>query len=156
MPGKLNRGFTLIEILVVVLIIGITISFACLSFGDFGAGRRAVVNAEQFSSYLKFLQHQAILENNALGVSINKEGYTTYRFNQQTWQIISKQSIFHERYFPSSIVVNIRTSHRNKPEIIINAEGDISEFFAHFGTLQNPTIATLSSKEGGELTIKRS
>ncbi len=34
------NGFTLIEILVVIVIVGITLSFALLAFGDFGSERR--------------------------------------------------------------------------------------------------------------------
>ena len=41
-----NKGFTLIEVMVVVVIIGITIGFAMLSFGDFGQSRRLLTAAE--------------------------------------------------------------------------------------------------------------
>ncbi len=40
---KNHKGFTLIEILIVLMIIGITLSFAILSFGDFGEGRKVKV-----------------------------------------------------------------------------------------------------------------
>ncbi|MFA5959218.1 MAG: type II secretion system minor pseudopilin GspH [Tatlockia sp.] len=150
-----TKGFTLIEILVVVLIIGITLGFTLLCFGDFGAGRRAVVNAEQFSSYLKLLQLQAILENNALGITFDKNGYHTHRLNQEKWQPMPAKGMFHERHFPENIVVTVRQS-KNTPQIIINASGEISSFLVDFGTVKTPNLARLAVKQGEPVLLKKS
>lgn len=156
MPAE--RGFTLIEILVVVVIIGITLGFALLSFGDFGAGRRAIVSAEQFSSYINLVQQRAILESNAFAININKDGYETLRFYRGGWQPMPAKSIFHWRSFPNSIEVGLRNNikHRLKtPDIIINSSGDMSEFIVDFGTSKKPDIATLVGQQDGKLVIQR-
>ncbi len=46
-----NKGFTLIEILIVIVIIGITIGFALLAFGDFGESKRIIAALEQVEKY---------------------------------------------------------------------------------------------------------
>ena len=60
--GMRNRdqGFTLIEILVVVLIIGITLGFALLAFGDFGRQRQIITAAETFVNYVTLVEQQAL------------------------------------------------------------------------------------------------
>ncbi|KTD36234.1 general secretion pathway protein LspH [Legionella nautarum] len=154
-----ERGFTLIEILVVVAIIGITLGFAMLAFGDFGASRRAVVSAEQFSSYVKLVQQQAILETNTLGISLTNEGYTTYRFESGGWRIMSAKSIFHWRSFPNKISVIFRQGgSRNRlknPDIIITPSGDMSEFIIDFGTAANPQVVSLFGKTDGRIIIEK-
>lgn len=108
-----ERGFTLIEILVVVLIIGITLGFTMLAFGDFGAGRKAVVSAEQFSSYIQLVQQRALFEANTLGVRVSKDGYETYHVVAGTWQPMPTKSIFHRRDFPDNVLVNLNSTVNN-------------------------------------------
>ncbi len=151
------EGFTLIEILVVVIIIGITIGFALLALGDLGASRRAVVAAEQLSSYIKLVQQRAVLETNTLGISLNKGGYETYRFDRGTWQPMPPKSIFHWRSFPNNIIAKLRSNSVNKlknPDIVITSAGDMTEFTVDFATSQKNNIVTLLGEHDGELVLQ--
>lgn len=151
-----KRGFTLIEILVVIVIIGITIGFALLAFGDFGASRRVIVNAEQLSSYIKLLQQSAILENNNFGIYINNDGYTTYRLEQGQWQPMPTKSIFHPRSFPNTMTVQVQVGSKDKgPDIVVDSSGDLSNFVINLGTDKNPTMARLFNDSDGQLIIQR-
>lgn len=130
MPNK-RTGFTLIEILVVVLIIGITLGFALLSFGDFGEKRRLLISADQFVNYLKFAQHQAILESSTLGIKIQKTSYHLLRFQPPAqWLKMPNKSIYREQHFPEHVTATLETT-SNSPQIIINAEGEIPPFKLH-------------------------
>lgn len=160
--GKVRRfdyGFTLIEILVVVIIIGITIGFALLALGDFGASRRAVVAAEQLSSYIKLVQQRAILETNTLGITINKEGYGTYRFDHGTWQPMPVKGIFHWRNFPNNIIAKLHSNSTNNsfknPDIVINSVGDMTEFAVDFATSPKNNIVTLLGEHDGQLIVQQ-
>jgi general secretion pathway protein H len=153
-----ERGFTLIEILIVVTIIGITIGFVLIKLGDFGTSRRAMVTAEQFSSYLKLVQQRAILEATAFGIKVNKDGYLTYRFTDGVWQPIVAKSIFHLQNFPNKIIVGFccnMKSLRKRPDIVINSSGDMTEFMMDFGTTNKPNLATLVGKHDGQLSLNQ-
>ncbi|MFC7780596.1 type II secretion system minor pseudopilin GspH [Legionella taurinensis] len=155
-----KRGFTLIEILVVIVITGIILSVTLLAFGDFGAGRKAVVSAEHFASYVKLVQHRAILEVNTLGININRNGYETFRFEQGLrWQPMPKNSLFHWQAFPKHVVVSLKAAIRNRdnrPDIVINPSGDMSPFELVFGTAETPRLVVLTGEHNGELQLTNS
>ncbi|KTD16106.1 type II secretion system minor pseudopilin GspH [Legionella jordanis] len=150
------RGFSLIEILVVLIIISITIGFALLSFGDFGASRRAVVAAEQFSNYLKLVEQQAVLEMNTLGVTIRSNGYQTFRFQNNNWQTMPEKSLFHFQLFPKHVVVRFEKNYKSNaknPDIIINPSGELTAFVLNFGTEKKPVLVSLVSSRNGDLSL---
>lgn len=152
-----SHGFTLIEILVVVLIIGITLGFALLAFGDFGSKRRIVMAAEQFVTYVKFVQQQAILETSTLGISLNKNNYQVLRFQAPTdWQVMPQKNIFREQHFPDNAVVNIETTTNSKeaPQIIINSSGDMTPFKLNISSERQINIAVVIGKNNGTIAIQ--
>ena len=154
-----NRGFTLIEILVVVVIMGITVGFALLAFGDFGRSRRIVMAAEQFINYVKLVEQQAILETSTLGIRLNKNSYQVVRFQfPSSWQIISKNVIFHQQQFPKNTVIRLTTENlqeeKGGPQIIIDASGDMTPFKLHVGSAKQTNIVTIVGEHNGNISLK--
>ena len=144
-----KRGFTLIEILVVLLIVGITVSFTVLMLGDFGENRRIVVAAEQFTNYVKLMQQQAMLEANTLGIRIHQNTYQVLRYTQSnTWTPLSGNTLFRVQLFPKQTVINLDKSlgKAANPAIVITASGEISYFKLTLGTSQHPVLATVFSE----------
>lgn len=156
---RVDRGFTLIEILVVIVIVGITLSISLLAFGDFGAARKALVTAEQFASYTKLVQQRAILEVNALGITVNKNGYETLRFdNKASWQPMPKNSLFHWRPFPEQVAVSLQAVpglHVKGPDIVIGPSGALTSFMLFFGTSTNPKLVSLKGLRNGDLVLRQ-
>ncbi len=155
--GESANGFTLIEILVVVLIIGITIGFALLAFGDFGSKRRILMSAEQFVNYVKFVQHQAIMETSTLGISVNQNNYQVLRFQApSTWQTMPKKSIFHQQHFPDHAVVRFEnTIQKNRnPQIIITPSGDMTAFKLYFNSTSEENITSVVGESNGAIALQ--
>lgn len=154
---KNNQGFTLIEILVVLLIIGITLGFAMLAFGDFGGNRRIIVAAEQFVNYVKFIQQDAILETGTLGIKFDKNGYQVMRFIPlKNWQSMPNKGVFHQQHFPSNALVHLENdaSKIDGPQIIINAAGDMSAFKLTLGSSKQPNIANVIGGRDGTIVLQ--
>ena len=152
-----TRGFTLIEILVVVLIVGITLGFALLSFGDFGSRRRIVISAEQFVNYVKFVQQQAIMETSTLGILLNKNDYQVLRFQPpSSWQAMPQKSVFHQQHFPANAIVNLenRIKRAGWPQIIINSSGDMTAFKLLLGSTQEANIAKVVALSNGAISVQ--
>jgi general secretion pathway protein H len=152
-----NKGFTLIEILIVIIIIGITVGFAMISFGDFGASRRILFSAEQLVHTVRLAQQQAILENSTLGLNVNNHSYQILRFeNSSTWGVISKKGIFKINYFPQDTVINLRTQNKpaqGAPPIVLSSSGDMTPFTLTFGTNREPVLTILTGTQDGKLTF---
>lgn len=154
--GMPIKGFTLIEILVVVLIIGITLGVALLSFGDFGGKRRIIVTAEQLTHHIQVLQQQALLETTSLGIRMDKTGYETMRFKaNRGWVSVTSQRLFQRKSFPDNLVFTIKPSihKKDQPDIIMTATGDITPFILELGTNQQAAIVTLSTKPDGTIEV---
>lgn len=153
-----NRGFTLIEILVVMVIIGITIGFALIAFGDFGASRRLQFAAEQLANKIKLVQQQAILESATYGLNIDKKNYQFFKFNNNSaWISLNNKGIYKITYFPQSSYIHLKTAAptgQNTPAIIIHPSGDMTAFSLHFGSDKNTVSTVLEANTQGELSFK--
>jgi general secretion pathway protein H len=92
------QGFTLVEIMVVVLIIGIAASFAALRFGDFGQTRRMQNSAREIYLLLHTAQQQAVLQPAILGWVPRDNGFEFYQFvvahRTGFWQPLDHDRLF--------------------------------------------------------------
>lgn len=154
---SINRGFTLIEILIVIVIIGITAGFALIAFGDFGEGRRVQFAAEQLVNTLKLSQQKAILETSTLGLRIDSKSYQILRFeNVSSWRPISDKGVFKVNYFPKNTIITLKTTNKaapGSPAIIINSTGDMTPFTLEFGTNKDNMLTLLTGGQDGSLTF---
>ncbi|GGI76710.1 type II secretion system minor pseudopilin GspH [Legionella impletisoli] len=154
--NKTKAGFTLLEILIVMVIIGIALTFALLSFGDFGGKRKVIVAAEQFANYIKLAQQQAILEASTLGIDLSSKGYQVVRYSPQgIWQKVSDKGIFSFQKIPTSARLQWDTNRPQKdgPEIIINASGDMSPFVVSFNLDNETKLVTIRGNHDGHINI---
>lgn len=157
MGSHKDKGFTLIEILIVLVIIGITFGFALIAFGDFGESRRVLFAAEQLTNTLRLAQQQAILETTTLGLRIDNSSYQILQLqNNAQWKPIANKGIFKITYFPKDTHITLKT-HRHTstgaPSIIITSSGDITPFTLSFGSPQENSIALLTGKRNGDLNL---
>lgn len=154
--GMQNKGFTLIEILVVILIIGITIGFTLLSFGDFGVSRRITMTAEQLVNYVKLTRQQAILASATYGIQVDQSGYQMLRFQApHSWQPLSHEAIFKHQPFPKHTVVQFanKVLMADHPQIVINPTGDLTPFVLYLGTKSQPKLVTIVGEDNGTITL---
>lgn len=153
---RINRGFTLIEILIVIVIIGITVGFALIAFGDFGSSRRILFSADQLVNTLRLAQQQAILTTSTLGLRIDNNSYQILRFEDSSkWEPISNKGVFKVNYFPPQTVVVLKTNNKSSPDtpsIIINAAGDMTPFTLSFGT-NKEILTVLTGSHNGSLNL---
>lgn len=97
-PRCRQRAFTLIELLIVVVIIGLTAGLAVLSVGGLGE-RRWAVEAARFVELARFVQDESLLLGQARAIGFAREG--RYAFLEQvyldretvTWEPIERSPL---------------------------------------------------------------
>ena len=149
-----QKGFSLLEILAVVVIISITVTFATITFGDFGSTRRTLIAAEHFVSFMNLLEQQAILQNQTFGIKIVNNSYQAMRFtSQDKWQKIGEDKIFRQRHFPDNNTLTINSS--TNPQIIVQSSGDYKPFQLQIREKNGKLIATIIASINGKVTIQK-
>lgn len=72
---RVERGFTLVEILVVLFIVGIIVAVALLSFGTLGDNRNLETEARRLSTLLQMATDDATIQGRDFGLEIMQTGY---------------------------------------------------------------------------------
>lgn len=157
--GMTNKqGFTLIEIMIVIVIIGITVGSALIAFGDFGESKRILFAAEQLTNTLRLAQQQAILETSTLGLHVNNKGYQIVQLqNNSQWSPMSSRGLFKPNTFPQNTLIHLKINTNplhGAPEIIISAAGDMTPFTLSFSNNKEHRLALLTGSRNGDLKFK--
>ena len=104
-------GFTLLELLVVLVIIGIVSSFAVLSTGLTGRNKPLDKESQRLLALMQMASEESVQKTEELGLTISNDSYRflRYDYDQNTWQpiegFISKrtEATFSHSYCPDCI-----------------------------------------------------
>lgn len=107
-----NRGFTLIEVLMVLVIIGVIIGLASLAFGDNRAAelRR---EAQRLQAVLNLATEEAIVKSRVLGVRVDADGYRFFILDDnQAWLPLEHDREFAVHQLPRPLELTLLTDAR--------------------------------------------
>ncbi|MGY4534788.1 general secretion pathway protein H [Pseudomonas sp. TE3786] len=92
MRARAQTGFTLIEIMVVLVILGTLIGLAVLSTGIAGPSRELRNEAERLTGLIGVLADEAVLDNREYGLWFDASSYQVLRYDSVTskWQAVDK------------------------------------------------------------------
>lgn len=106
-PGRASRsaGFTLLEILVVVLIIGVVTAGMLLSMSFAGKDTELETESKRLLSLMDYAREQAELQTRDYGVFFGQHGYEFVVYDVRTgaWRQVSEDDALRERNLPSGI-----------------------------------------------------
>ena len=121
------------EVLVVIIIIGIVISFATLSLNT---GDNDLENeAQRLQALFTLTGQEAVLQNRELAVEFTNDGYDFIAYDGEKWQPLSDDETLRPRTLPDDLVLDYQ------------AEGDKMTIGAKGDDTTPPRIYFLSSGE---------
>lgn len=153
------KGFTLLELIVVIFIIGITLTFAALSITNRDQEQRAEQEAQSLAARLSLAGQESVLQAKELALELTEEG-SGYQFlvlEGKGWQILgSDQDALRPRRLPGGMRLEMKlegeeihfteTSEKSADDVDKNPEEDLERKGDEETT---PRIYLLSS---GEIT----
>ena len=108
-PGPLHRGFTLIEIMVVVVIAGIISSIVIMSMGVLGDDRNLQREVYRMGSVVELAADEATLQGRDFGLEFLRTGYRFVEHDPFTnrWAEIIGDEILRPRQLPEDFEIEI-------------------------------------------------
>ena len=156
-PGADSAGFTLIEIMVVVVIIGVVAALIVLSFTLTGRDRELEKESDRLFALFTYAREQAELQTREYGVLFQDDGYEflTYDVRRAIWRGVPDDEALVARRLPDGLGVKLTVEARpvvltrpkdardKTPQVMIFSNGDLTSFAATLereGGLRSVTV----------------
>ena len=136
-----GKGFTLLEIVVVVFIIGIVLSLVVISFKP-NKGRELKTEADRFMTLVSLATQESILLSKDFALQLSREGYSFLTLQDQQWVTVDDDT-FRERNLPKGDYMDVYLEgekldfdtsdnkddeEKNHPRIFLLSSGEMTPF----------------------------
>ena len=127
-------GFTLLEVLLVVVIIGITALMGANLINSQSVERSIMSSAARFQAGMQYLCDQAVLENRAYGIEFTTELTAVLQHQNQQWVWLESQRVdsgleqFSKALLLNGVTVNLKPEPEQQPHLICQPDGSLSPF----------------------------
>ena len=180
-PARLCRGsgFTLIEVLVVVLIIAIISATVVLGLGNFSDDRELRNDARRMTALIEMTLDEATLQGRDFGLELMQNGYRFVEYDPLTEQwfevigddLMRPRSLAEETEFnlfleDKRVLLKVDAADTEKsddddgnigddylPHILVLSSGDITPFVLEIFRNSDRTSIQLSASPAGELKV---
>ncbi len=166
-----SKGFTLVEILVVVVIMAIVISIAVLSINVTGRDRQLDQESRRLVGLLDLLHDRALLEGRDFGMRVAPNAYqfVVYDNLRERWAPFDQEREFRPRTLPKGVNFQLELDSvqvvlkppdptlstdavPSPPQIAIAASGDATPFRLTLLRASTQTKAVISGDALGKIT----
>jgi general secretion pathway protein H len=149
-------GFTLIETLVVVLIVGLMAAGAIIAFGNSRTDSQLERETERIGALLDYAREQAELQTREFGMRVDDRGYQFVVFNAQTeqWDPLEDDDAMRLRELPAGIAQRLIVEGR---EIVLAAPKKIEEYLPQVLLYSSGDVSSFEyvlSREGAEIPLQ--
>jgi type II secretion system protein H len=164
------RGFTLIEILVVVTIIGIIVVGALLSMSALGRDRQLETESERLVTLMNYAREQAELQTRELGLYCGSHRYQFLAFDplKNQWADIGADDAMRVRDVPAGLTLSLAVEGRDvvldkvpdakqvpadelRPHVMIFSNGDLTSFSLTIARDGTERYSTLTPDDQGKI-----
>jgi len=158
MPNPESRpsGFSLIEILVVIVILAVTAAAVTLAVADVGE-RRLARDADRLQALIGYACEQAELSGRQIGVSLARSGYQFSRSNHADWLPERDGELRPRKWSTSAAAALTRDGQRvevgaefpAKPQLVCFSSGELTAFRLELALPDSPVHYRLDGHADG-------
>lgn len=154
MRVRRTAGFSLVETLVVVAIVGVLALAATLALSGAGGERQLDEASHRFAGLVAFACERAELAGRDIGTVLTRDGYRFDRLDGDAWRALAGTSELRARQWPDSSIVTLARDGRPvelatrddaQPQVICRASGAMTPFVL---TLALPSVAVKYRVDG--------
>jgi|AntRauTorcE11898_2_1112593.scaffolds.fasta_scaffold00538_7 general secretion pathway protein H len=106
-PPRIARGFTLIELIVVILLVGLVVSFAVLSVGGPSPRQTQHEEARRLLARMDLAREEAVMQARSLGVRFERDGYLFYGMRDGQWRMLEQGGLIDPHELPEAIFIDV-------------------------------------------------
>ncbi|HEX5056051.1 MAG TPA: type II secretion system minor pseudopilin GspH [Gammaproteobacteria bacterium] len=145
-----NRGFTLFEILVALLIIGLIVGVATLAIHN-PAPDKLREETRRLEAIISLAQEEAILQSHDFGLSFWQQGYSFQEYFEGKWRKVERDRILRTYQLPQGMRLQLTLEgidvvmspvEPEKPQVFILSSGEMSPFKLRLKFLDMPLFFT--------------
>lgn len=179
-PVTATRGFTLLELLVVLVIVGILVVMTTLSVGVSGADRELEREAERLESLLRLAAEETVMQGRDLGLRFYPDRYEFSILEEmldpktgeirEVWRELGNDEILRARELPRDTEIELlieeravvlkparrrRPDDEYRPQVFILSSGDMSPFTLRLRRRPERRSWVLEAGANGNLELTR-
>jgi general secretion pathway protein H len=145
-----SGGFTLFEILVALLIIGLIVGVATLSISNPAPGKLRE-ESRRMEAVIGLAREEAILQSRDFGVSFWQQGYAFHEFFEGKWLRVEKDRTLRTYQLPEGMRLQLELEgfdvvmspiEPEKPQVFVLSSGEMSPFSVRLKFLELPAFFT--------------
>jgi len=104
----LAAGFTLLELMVVLVLISIIFTFAMLSFGGDDVAELMEQEVRRLETLVVLAADEAIMRGDELGIRFTEDGYEFMLLQQDGWQMPQNDRLLHAYSLPDVLALRLQ------------------------------------------------
>jgi general secretion pathway protein H len=143
------RGFTLIELMIVMVIIGLGIGLATVALGD-SSRDRINEEADRLSALVTLAMDEAMLESQEMGLRVDAQSYQFFTLGADNqWNAVdSNDDVFRKRELPAGIELTLERDDKLDPEELDWEENEGPQIFIYTSGEMTPFTLRITNTKG--------
>ena len=150
-----QRGFTLLEIMVVVVLIGLGVTLITLNL-ERDVDQVADLEARRFASLIEYLRDESILTGRLYAVEVD-EAEKRYQFliYDKEWVTVNRDDVLRQRVIPEYLGLRFSAPDDLKNRLVVDSLGELTEFELTILGDETDYIVTLDDAQNIEVQRKK-